>query len=89
LNCALHSDVPGIGVCVSCRRVVCDRCSTRLQGRNFCSQCLSLRALAGPSELEESSSIAVRAGLGMLTIASMGVLVLAAFAVGFFLYMVG
>jgi hypothetical protein len=89
LNCVFHSEVPGIGICISCRRVVCDPCSTRLQGRNFCSECLSLRALGGQDSEAPASSLAGRFGLGLLALLSSSVLVLAVFAVGFFLYMIG
>lgn len=89
MNCAIHAEVPGIGICISCRRVVCDGCSTRLQGRNFCSQCLSLRALQRDGDVESRSSAVVRYGLGVLTVIAMGVLSVTVFAAGFFLYMVG
>ena len=74
---------------MSCRRVVCDGCSTRLQGRNFCSECLSLRALGGQDQAATRSSNAARLGLGVLALASSTALVLAVFGVGFLLYMVG
>jgi hypothetical protein len=89
LNCLIHNDAPGIGICVSCRRVVCDACSTRLQGRNFCSECLADRASQGAEQLASRSSVPTRIGLGLLAITSAGVLALAVFSAGFLLYLVG
>lgn len=89
LNCVFHPDVPGIGICVSCRRVVCDACSTRLQGRNFCSECLSGRAVAGRDEAGPDSPALVRLALGMLALACTGLLAALASAVGFSLYLAG
>ena len=74
---------------MSCRRVVCDGCSTRLQGRNFCSECLSLRALGGQDSVATRSSTGASIGLGLLTLVSLSILVLAVFGAGFLLYMVG
>lgn len=81
--------MPGIGICVACSRVVCDGCSTRQQGRNFCAECLSTLARDGDSERVEASGLVTRLGLGALTLLSTGVLAATAFAVGFFLYMIG
>ncbi len=89
MNCVFHRDVPGIGICISCRRVVCDGCSTRLQGRNFCSECLSLRALGRQDQQADRSSVATRLGLGLLALVSTSVLTVAVFGLGFLLYLVG
>ena len=43
MRCTNHREVPGIGVCIACRKVLCDDCATRLQGRNFCVVCLAER----------------------------------------------
>jgi hypothetical protein len=46
--CKYHPDRPGVGVCMRCRGVVCDACTTRLNGINHCHSCL--RALAARGE---------------------------------------
>jgi hypothetical protein len=69
--------------------VVCDSCSTRLQGRNFCSGCLSRRADAAAPEAEFESGLFVKGSMGLLTLASMVVLASSFFGLGFFLYMIG
>jgi len=38
--CQYHPDVPGVGICVRCRTVICAACCTRLQGINHCHKCL-------------------------------------------------
>ena len=89
MNCVFHTDLPGIGICVSCRRVVCDGCSTRLQGRNFCSECLSLRALGGQGDTPTHSSWPARFGLGLLALVCTSALALAVLGAGFILYVIG
>ena len=89
MNCVFHSEIPGIGICISCRRVVCDACSTRLQGRNFCSECLSLRAISRQDSTSTSSSLIARLALGAMALVSSSALVLGVLALGFLLYMIG
>jgi len=89
LNCAIHLEVPAIGVCVSCRRVVCDSCSTRLQGRNFCSGCLARKAEAAAPEASFESGLFLKGTLGLVTLGSMALLASGLFGFGFFLYMIG
>ncbi len=69
--------------------MVCDGCSTRLQGRNFCAGCLEARADEDDEDAVLESGAVVRVGLGLMTVVSTGLLALTAFAFGFFLYMVG
>lgn len=40
VHCPLHPDREGVGICVSCRRVVCADCATRVDGINHCKSCL-------------------------------------------------
>lgn len=42
-RCQVHSDRPGVGVCVECKRVVCRECTTQHDGINRCAQCLDKR----------------------------------------------
>ncbi len=48
--CFQHPDRPATGVCVRCRRPACPECTTKIEGVNHCTGCLSKRAvaLAGP-----------------------------------------
>jgi succinate dehydrogenase/fumarate reductase-like Fe-S protein len=39
-TCFYHAERNGIGVCMSCRRVICADCSTRLDGVNHCHACI-------------------------------------------------
>ncbi len=47
-SCKYHPGRPGVGVCMRCRAVVCEACTTRLDGVNHCHACL--RELAAPAE---------------------------------------
>lgn len=89
MQCANHPDRAAIGICVSCQKVVCASCSTRLQGRNFCRSCLELRASRQPGDVGRSSDAGTRAGTAVLTLLSAGVLVAAGTGFGFLLYLVG
>ena len=88
MHCVNHGAVPGIGVCVGCRRVVCEACTTRLQGRNFCVECLTARAVVGrPRASADSPPVAVLVAL--LSVASVGLIVAAVTGFGFLLSLVG
>lgn len=43
-NCRHHPDRPGIGVCPSCSAVICEECSTRVEGILHCRECLAKKA---------------------------------------------
>jgi hypothetical protein len=68
--------------------VVCEACTTRLQGRNFCVQCLTARAVGTPSRASIDSPLAT-ALVALLSVASVGLIVAAATGFGFLLYLVG
>jgi hypothetical protein len=42
-QCRNHPDREGVGICVSCRRVICVECSTKIEGVNHCRECLAKR----------------------------------------------
>ena len=42
-TCAFHQDRPGRAVCMACRRVVCEECSTEWEGIHYCPPCLARR----------------------------------------------
>lgn len=89
MRCANHAEHAAVGVCVSCRKLVCGACTTRLQGRNFCLDCLERRAAARPSETPRLSSAGSTVGVGLLTVASVALLLGGLSGVGFLLYLVG
>ncbi len=41
LRCGNHPDREGVGICVSCRTVVCVECSTKIDRMNYCIRCLT------------------------------------------------
>jgi hypothetical protein len=40
-SCHYHPARPGIGVCVECRQVICQECTTQFEGINRCAACLT------------------------------------------------
>ncbi len=42
-RCSYHPDRPGLGICVECRSVICQECTTQFEGINRCASCLSAR----------------------------------------------
>ncbi|MEW5800702.1 MAG: B-box zinc finger protein [bacterium] len=40
-SCSLHPQRKAIGLCVQCRTSMCSECSTRVDGINYCQNCLS------------------------------------------------
>jgi hypothetical protein len=64
-RCFYHPERSALAICVSCRKPICQACSTTWEGMHHCASCLTLRrATVGPR------STAVRAiVLGLLTLA--------------------
>jgi hypothetical protein len=50
-RCVTHPDREGVGICVSCRTVVCVECSTRVDRMNYCIRCLQA---AEPAKKQEN-----------------------------------
>lgn len=42
-RCYEHPDRAGIGICVECRNVICQECTTQFEGINRCAKCLAAR----------------------------------------------
>jgi hypothetical protein len=53
--CAHHPERPGIALCMSCRKVVCQECTSTWDGVNHCRPCLAAR---GARPQERSSLLA-------------------------------
>jgi hypothetical protein len=51
-RCHHHPDRAGIGVCVECRQVICQECSTQFEGINRCARCLAARREAAARTVE-------------------------------------
>ncbi|MCC2669282.1 MAG: hypothetical protein K0Q72_1753 [Armatimonadetes bacterium] len=43
-RCSNHPEREGVGICVSCRSVVCVECSTKIDRMNYCIRCLQAAA---------------------------------------------
>jgi hypothetical protein len=42
-RCHYHAERAGIGICVECRQVICQECTTQFEGINRCASCLAKR----------------------------------------------
>lgn len=62
-RCRNHPDREGVGICVSCRAVVCVECSTKVDRMNYCIRCL--RAAAEPAREAREDRTAVDIALGI------------------------
>lgn len=52
-RCGTHPDREGVGICVSCRSVVCVECSTRVDRMNYCIRCLQSAAQPAAAREED------------------------------------
>jgi hypothetical protein len=39
-RCHYHPERAGLGICVECRHVICQECTTQFDGINRCASCL-------------------------------------------------
>ena len=62
-RCSNHPDREGVGICVSCRSVVCVECSTKIDRMNYCIRCL--QAAAEPVRAEKRENPAREAAVGI------------------------
>ena len=62
--CRYHPETPGMGICVRCETVICAACCTRLQGINYCHECLK--------SLGRSRIRALGSGGAMVSLALLG-----------------
>jgi hypothetical protein len=42
-HCFYHPDRSALAICVSCRKPICQACSTLWEGMHHCTACLALR----------------------------------------------
>ena len=70
-RCINHPDREGVGICVSCRSVVCVECSTKIDRMNYCIRCL--QAASQPARAaEENPRASVVWGIPVLLLAFLG-----------------
>jgi hypothetical protein len=65
--CRYHPERPGIGICVRCRKAICNSCCTRLDGINYCHACL--KRISERTEKPRGPGMAIMGGLGALALA--------------------
>ena len=87
MHCAVHQDQLAFGICVSCSLGVCVRCTTRLQGRNFCSSCLDQLLEAERGRQLQAPGPLLRAAVLFVVLASGFCATVAISAIGFLLYL--
>ncbi len=53
-RCNYHPERAGIGICVECRNVICQECTTQFEGINRCATCLGKRLQAAKKLLKRN-----------------------------------
>jgi len=61
-RCRNHPEREGVGICVSCRSVVCVECSTKVDRMNYCIRCLQA---AAPDRTDDEVNPARESVLGI------------------------
>jgi len=70
-RCQYHPERMGIGICVECRSVICQECSTQFEGINRCARCLAARhAAASRAPAERRAWTVGNVLLALLSIAA-------------------
>ena len=70
-SCHYHPARPGIGVCVECRQVICQECTTQFEGINRCAACLTKMSKQGEvarrgSDFDTASALTLLLVFGVL-----------------------
>ncbi len=68
-SCANHPERPGIGICPTCSRTVCEECSTRVEGILQCRSCLEARVRKGAAHTAWRSASAVLPAILLMPLA--------------------
>ena len=84
-HCVNHPGAAGIALCVGCRSVLCGSCTTRIQGRNLCAECVE----ADLEEQAEPSRGAWGVAVHLAVVAGGLIAVSAVAAAGFALHALG
>ncbi|HWM90864.1 MAG TPA: hypothetical protein VN493_08865 [Thermoanaerobaculia bacterium] len=59
LHCYYHPDRSALAICVSCRKPICQSCSTLWEGMHHCTACLAQRRTATGQRSAALRTIAV------------------------------
>src|SRR5689334_19900472 len=65
-RCGTHPDREGVGICVSCRAVVCVECSTKIDRMNYCIRCLQSASAPGREKKKENPTVDRLTGIPLL-----------------------
>jgi len=64
-RCHYHPDRPALALCVSCRKPLCQSCSTTWEGLHLCVSCLAERRAAAGGHGDALRAV----GVGLLALA--------------------
>ena len=82
-RCYEHPDRAGIGICVECRNVICQECTTQFEGINRCARCLGKRLAAAKKATLRNEWSVGNVLLGLMAIAAVwGAVVLLGLSLG-------
>jgi len=65
-QCYNHPEREGVGICVSCRSVVCVECSTKIDRMNYCRQCLDAAGRSAQEAKRDNPTADVALGVPLL-----------------------
>ena len=66
-HCFYHPDRSALAICVSCRKPICQACSTLWEGMHHCTACLALRrATVGRSGTGVRTAVLILLTLALL-----------------------
>ena len=71
-RCANHTDREGVGICVSCRSVICVECSTKIDRMNYCIRCLEAARTTTAETREENPAAETLKGVPLLILSFIG-----------------
>jgi hypothetical protein len=67
-RCGNHPDREGIGICVSCRSVICVECSTKIDRMNYCIRCLQAARATATEARQDNPRADTAAGIPLLIV---------------------
>jgi hypothetical protein len=68
--CAEHPDRVSHAICMSCRRTMCQECTTQWDGINYCNRCVSGRK---PAAERERTTVSLLIMLAISILAGMAI----------------
>ncbi|TKJ28912.1 MAG: hypothetical protein CEE40_10330 [Chloroflexi bacterium B3_Chlor] len=59
MKCYVHPEADSIGLCTSCGRAICEKCSVDMQGKLVCRQCLASGPVSREGETNANTAFLI------------------------------